>query len=105
MQMAERRNRWSRRPRTLPCYYAGSPRRGPSSVRGAPQQAKLDRRDLRSLGCKLDATAPGILTALLVVGACHHAAPHPAAATPADLPGVTNPWDWPRARGATDHEM
>jgi hypothetical protein len=53
----------------------------------------------------LDATAPGILTALLVVGACHHAAPHPAAATPADLPGVTNPWDWPRARGATDHEM
>jgi hypothetical protein len=60
---------------------------------------------LRSTGCRTGAGARAILTIFVVAGgACRHAAPHAPAARPADLPGVTDPWLWPRARDATDHE-
>jgi hypothetical protein len=50
-----------------------------------------------------------------ICGGCHRphteppdsrppAAKDPPGLRPADLPGVVNPWSWPRARGATEHE-
>ena len=64
---------------------------------------------MRTTGCIKNATARTHLAAFVAAwalggGACHHAAPHAITATPADLPGVTDPWLWPRAREATEHE-